>query len=186
VEVHSLVINSAWNDAERRWVLKKVVALVLTVTFSTVGSVLPVLAGDGPVPASEPVSVSGSAPAAPMTVSSGSGWTLKGGVDEKNPRTAALLSAIVPGAGQWYNGELMTWKTAAMVAAEAGSIFVLAFFAAGGAGHDARMVCMAGAGGMIATAGVSAWDAWHSAKRISGLALEMDKNRTMVSYNIPF
>lgn len=163
--------------------MKKVVALVLAVTFSTVGSVVPILAGEGPVPAGEPAAVTSAAPA---TASGGSGWTLKGGAGEKNPRTAALLSAIAPGAGQWYNGELMTWKTAAMIAAEGGSIFVLAFFAAGGAGHDARMVCMAGAGGMIATAGVSAWDAWRSAKRINGLALEMDKNRTMVSYNIPF
>ena len=166
--------------------MKKVVALVLAVTFSTVWSVVPILAGEGPVPAGAPAAVTSAAPAEPVAASGESGWTLTGGSKEKNPRTAALLSAIAPGAGQWYNGELLTWKTAAMLAAEGGSIFVLAFFAAGGAGHDARMVCMAGAGGMIATAGVSAWDAWRSAKRINGLALEMDKNRTMVSYNIPF
>ncbi|MEJ2744249.1 MAG: hypothetical protein P8123_00950 [bacterium] len=162
--------------------MKKVVALVLAVTFSIVGSVLPILAGEGPVPASEPAA----APAAPMTISGGSGWTMKGGAGEKNPRTAAIMSGLLPCTGQWYNGELLTWKSAAMAAIEGGSIFVLAFFAAGGAGDDAKMVCMAGAGGMIANHAWSAWDAWRSAKRISGLALEMDKNRTMVSYNIQF
>jgi hypothetical protein len=154
-------------------VLKKVVAIVLAVTFSTVGIIVPVLAGDGPA-------------AEPMAVSSGSGWTLKGGAEDKNPRTAAIMSGILPCTGQWYNGELLTWKSAAMAAVEGGSIFVLAFFAAGGAGDSAKMVCMAGAGGMIANRAWSAWDAWHSAKRISGLALEMNENRTMVSYNIPF
>lgn len=162
--------------------MKKLVALVLAVTFSSVCSVAPILAGEGPVPASEPAAVTSGAP----VTSGGSGWTMAGGSRDKNPTTAGIMSAILPCTGQWYNGELLTWKSAAMAAIEGGSIFVLAFFAAGGAGDGAKMVCMAGAGGMIANRAWSAWDAWRSAKRINGLALEMDKNRTMVSYNIPF
>ncbi|MCX6357173.1 MAG: DUF5683 domain-containing protein [Candidatus Aureabacteria bacterium] len=160
--------------------LKKFVAVVLALTCGSVYGVAPLLAGDGPMATTEaPAAVS----AAPAT--QGSGWILTG--KENNPTKAGLMSLAVPGLGQWYNGELKTWKTAAMIAAEAGSIFVLAFFAAGGAGNDAKMVCMAGAGGMIATHCVSAWDAWRTAKQnTKGLALQMDKNRTMVSYNVPF
>ena len=131
-------------------------------------SALPLFAGDGP----------GAAASAPPPA------TLAGA--EKNPMLAGAMSAVLPCTGQWYNGELWTWKSGAMAAIEAGSIFVLAFFAAGGAGDDARMVCMAGAGGMIANHAWSAWDAWNTAKKNQGLALQMDKNRTMVSYNIPF
>ena len=158
--------------------MKKLVALVLAVTFSSVCSVAPILAGEGPMPASEPAAVTSGAP----VTSGGPGWTLAGGAKEKTPTLAGIMSFIGPGSGQWYNGELLTWKTAAMIAAEGGSIFVLAFFAARGP----TGVAFAGMGGMIATAAVSSWDAWRSAKRINGLALEMDKNRTMVSYNIPF
>jgi len=167
-------------------VLKKLVAVVLAVTFSTVWSVAPIFAGEGPMPASQPVGVTSGPPVVTAGSTGDSGWSMAGGPRDKNPTLAGIMSAILPCTGQWYNGELWTWKSGAMAAIEAGSIFVLAFFAAGGAGDDAKMVCMAGAGGMIANHAWSGWDAWRSAKRISGLALEMDKNRTMVSYNIPF
>jgi len=108
---------------------------------------------------------------------------MAGGPKEKNPTLAGAMSALVPCTGQWYNGELLTWKTAAMAAIEGGSIFVLAFFLARGP----TGVAFAGMGGMIANHAWSGWDAWNSAKKMNqGLALEMDKNRTMVSYNIPF
>lgn len=166
--------------------MKKLVALALVVAFGSVYTAAPVLAGEGPVAATEM-----SAPAAPVmepapSSASGPGWMHVGG-GEKNPLVPGLMSLCVPCTGQWYNGELMTWKTAAMAALEAGSIFVLVFFAAGGAGHDARMVCMAGAGGMILTHAWSGYDAWSVAKQKNqGIAMELDKSRALVSYNVPF
>jgi len=164
--------------------LKKVVALGLAVMFGSVYSIAPVLAGDGPMATTEV-----NAPTAPVTTtapSEGPGWMHVGG-GEGNPLKPGIMSLLVPCTGQWYNGELKTWKTAAMAAIEGGSIFVLAFFAAGGAGDGARMVCMAGAGGMIANHLWSGIDAWNVAKQKNQrVALELDQNKALVSYNVPF
>ncbi|MDD5556476.1 MAG: hypothetical protein PHN82_04400 [bacterium] len=154
--------------------MKRFVAAVLVVSFGWVGSALPVLAGGDTLwaerMASEPAAT---APAdAPMVH-----------VGEKNPTKAGLMSLIVPCTGQWYNGQLKHWKTATMAAIEAGSIFVLVYFLARGP----RGVAFAGMGGMIANHAWSGWDAWNTANKMNqGLALEFDRNRTMVSYNIPF
>ncbi len=135
--------------------MKKFIALAVVVSFASVYSVAPVFAGGGPAVAKE-----------------------------KNPKTAALLSAILPPAGQVYNGEWKTLKAAAMAAIEGGSIFVLVFFLAR---DDSKYIAFAGGGGMLANRVWSTWDAYRSAQRINqGLALNMDKDRVMVSYNIPF
>jgi hypothetical protein len=147
-------------------------------TCSSLCGVAPVLADQGAL-ADAPQQEMLAAPAAeqsPATESRG----------DMDPIWVGAMSAVIPCTGQWYNGELKTWKTAAMAAIEAGSIFVLAFFAAGGAGDDAKMVCMAGAGGMIANHAWSGWDAWNVAKKNKGLALNMVKDKVMVSYNVPF
>lgn len=166
--------------------MKKCVAAVLVMTCGSLFGVAPVLADQGAMPSEQaamppaPPQETLAAPAAPA----GSEQP-KGDLD---PIWVGAMSAVLPCTGQWYNGELWTWKSGAMAAIEAGSIFVLAFFAAGGAGDDAKMVCMAGAGGMIANHAWSGWDAWHVAKKNKGLAFNADqqKQQVMVSYNVPF
>jgi hypothetical protein len=164
--------------------LKKVVAAAVAVVFAFVYSGMPVLAGEGPMSMDNPA---GSEPAGSTEMMQSTPPPPMTGTTERNEKLAGLMSLAVPCTGQWYNGELKTWKTAAMATIEAGSIFVLAFFAAGGAGDDAKMVCMAGAGGMIANHLWSGWDAWNTAKKKNqGLAMGIDQNRAMVSYNVPF
>ena len=148
--------------------MKKVLAMILVVTFASTYSVAPVFAGGGP--------------GVKSFVQEGP----KSG-QEKNPNLAAIMSGLVPCTGQWYNGELLTWKSAAMAAIEAGGIFVLVFFLAWGDNTGEKMISMAGGGVMLANHAWSAWDAHRSAKRINeGLALDLREDRAMVSYNIPF
>lgn len=160
--------------------MKKCVAAVLVMTCGSLCGVAPVLGDQGampPAPQQETLAV-------PVESSSASAQP-KGTME---PWKVGAMSAILPCTGQYYNGELKTWKSGAMAAIEAGCIFVLVFFVAGGAGDDARMVCMAGAGGMIANHAWSAWDAWNVAKKNQGLALNANQERqqVMVSYNVPF
>lgn len=163
--------------------MKKCVASLLVLTCGSLCGVAPVLADQGEMPSAPAQQETLAAPVAPSSTSAPE--QPKGDLD---PLWVGAMSAVVPCTGQWYNGELKTWKTGAMAAIEAGSIFVLAFFAAGGAGHDARMVCMAGAGGMILNHAWSGYDAWSVAKKNKGLALNADQQRqqVMVSYNVPF
>jgi hypothetical protein len=158
--------------------LKKCVAAVLVMTFGSLCAAAPATADQGEMPFAPPQETLAAPAAAPETQPKG----------DMDPIWVGAMSAILPCTGQWYNGELWTWKSGAMAAIEAGSIFVLAFFAAGGAGDDAKMVCMAGAGGMIANHAWSGWDAWNVAKKNKGLAFNADqaRQRVMVSYNVPF
>ena len=158
--------------------MKKCVAAVLVMTCGSLCGIAPVLADQGAMPAAPAQETLAAPAAAPSNTGSAKG--------DMDPMWVGAMSAVIPCTGQWYNGELMTWKTASMAAIEAGSIFVLAFFAAGGAGDGAKMVCMVGAGGMIANHAWSGWDAWNVAKKNQGLALNMVKDKVMVSYNVPF
>ena len=146
--------------------MKKVVAMAVVVAFTLTYSVAPVFAGGGP----------------------GVKSLVKEGPragQEKNPKLAAGMSALLPCTGQWYNGELLTLKSAAMAAIEAGGIFVLAFFLT--RSGNTKYVAFAGGGVMLANHAWSSWDAYTSAKSINqGLAFEIDKDRAMLSYNIPF
>jgi hypothetical protein len=158
---------------ERRCRLKRIIAAALVVVFASVYSVAPVFAGGGPTAGSAGLQ---------SIVKEGP----KSG-EEKNPNLAGLMSAILPCTGQWYNGELLTWKSAAMAAIEAGGIFVLVFFLAWGDTTGERLISLAGGGVMIANHAWSGWDAWRSAKRVNeGLAFHIDEKRALVSYNIPF
>lgn len=163
--------------------MKKCLASLLVLTCGSLCGVAPVLGDQGVVPPPAPQQQTLAAPATSSSYSSPE--QPKGDME---PWKVGLMSGLLPCTGQWYNGELKTWKTGAMAAIEAGSIFVLVFFLSGAAGHDARMVCMAGAGGMIANHCWSGWDAWNVAKKNQGLALNADQQRqqVMVSYNLPF
>lgn len=155
--------------------MKKCVATVLVVTCGVLCGAAPVLADQGAYPAAPPQeSLAQPAPA-------GEAPQPKGDLD---PRWVGAMSAVIPCTGQWYNGELLTWKSAAMAVLEGGSIFVLVYFLVEGP----KGVAFAGGGGMLIAHTWSAWDAWNVAKKNQGLALNMDQERqqVMVSYNVPF
>ncbi|HOE27120.1 MAG: hypothetical protein IT574_00235 [Candidatus Aureabacteria bacterium] len=157
--------------------MKKCVAAVLTMTCGVLCGAAPVLADQGAYPAAPPQEPSFAAPSGEAS----SPAEPKGDLD---PRWVGAMSAVIPCTGQWYNGELLTWKTAAMAVLEGGSIFVLVYFLVEGP----RPVAFAGGGGMLIAHTWSAWDAWNVAKKNQGLALNMDqeRQRVMVSYNVPF
>lgn len=164
----------SYRALKRRYGVKKIVALMLVVTFVSTYSVVPVFAGGGPQATGEKRGLKSLVAEGPKPD------------EQKNEKLAGVMSAIIPCTGQWYNGELLTWKSAAMAAIEAGGIFVLVFFLASQDG-GAQYVSLAGGGVMLANHAWSGWDAWNSAKKQNqGLAFGINEDRAMLSYNIPF